>query len=322
MNTQIEEAAANEQPQALIAETTLADKQPAKKKMPAAVRIILCILLSVLLIADVIAIAAATTIRTVVTEKNIEKLLDSTDYMTIPLTIDNIQSNLYEMFFIAFANSSTNTVDIYKLAEETNFEEFLAEQIYSYAAFILYDKRLEGIDSDVIMEFYDENSDKIDRAFNVTYSRNEIREIIEEQDAIFDKLTNNEIEAAIPMIKLIRFAMSPAALIIFGVLAVVLIVFIGVISRSVGTALVVTGISATATGLAGAVASCLAIFGSIGISPTPVTAASVIWQGVVSALLPDVCTLFVYILTAGILLILTGGFIGQIRRNLRRAKNS
>ena len=315
MNTIIEETAVTEQPQTANAELK-------KKAMPAAVRVILCILLSVLLIAGVAAIAAATTVRMNVTEEKIEKLLDNTDYMTIPLTVDNIQTNLYEMFFIAFANSSTNIVDVYKLAEETNFEEFIAEQIYSYAAFVLYDERLEGIDSDVIMEFYDENSDKIDRAFNVTYSRNEIREIIEEQDEIFDKLTNNEIEASIPMIKLIRFAMSPAALIIFSVLAVIIIVLIGVTSRSVGTPLVVTGISAAATGLAGALVSCLAIWGTIGIPLTPITAASVIWQGFVSAILPDVYTMFVYILTAGILLILTGGFIGQIRRNLRRAKNS
>ncbi|MBQ3162150.1 MAG: hypothetical protein IJC04_08500 [Oscillospiraceae bacterium] len=322
MNTQIEETVVNELPQASAAETVHTNAQPAKKKMPAAVRFILCILLAVLLIADVIAIAAVTTVRTVVTEKNIEKLIDYTDYMTIPLTIDNIQSNLYEMFFIAFANSETDIVDIYKLAEDTNFEGLIAEHLYNYAAFILYDKRLDGINSEDIKTFYVENLNIINNAFNVTYSRDEVFEIIEEQDEIYSKLTNNEIEAAIPMIGLIRFVMSPGALIIFGVLAVVLIVFIGVISRSVGTALVVTGISATATGLAGAVASCLAIFGSIGISPTPVTAASVIWQGVVSALLSDVCTLFVYILTAGILLILTGGFIGQIRRNLRRAKNS
>ncbi|MBQ7980085.1 MAG: hypothetical protein IJ305_00590 [Oscillospiraceae bacterium] len=314
MNAQIEEAVVTEQPQTVAAEQK-------NKGMPAAVRVILCILFSVLLVADAVLIAVTTTVRTVATKDNIEKILDNTDYMTIPLNIDNIQSNLYEMFFIAFANSSTNTVDIYALAEETDFEVLIAEQLYNYAAFILYDERLEGIDSDLIMEFYDENSDKIDRAFNVTYSRSEIREIIEGQEEIFDKLTNNEIEASIPMIKLIRFAMSPIALIIFIVLAVGFIVLIGIISRSVGTSLVVTGISVTATGLSGAVVSCLALFGKIGISAASVTAANIIWQGVVSAVLPDVFTMFVYILTAGILLILTGGFIGQIRRNSRRAKN-
>lgn len=314
MNTQIEEAVVTEQ-------TQVAEKAE-KSGMPAAVRIILCILLSVVLIADMAVVAAITTVNTNVTEEKIEKIIDNTDYMTIPLTIDNIQSNLYEMFFIAFANGSTASVDIYALAEETNFEKFLAEQIYSYVAFILYDERLEGIDSDIIMEFYDTNSDKIDNSFNVVYSRDEIHRIIDGQEAVFDKLTNNEVEASIPMIKLIRFAVSPAALVIFTVLAVVCIVLIGVISRSVGTPLVITGISATATGLAGTVCSCLAIWGTIGVELTPITAAGIIWQGVVGAVLPDIFTMFVYILTVGILLILTGGFIGQIRRNLRRAKNS
>lgn len=312
MNTQTEEAVVTEQPQ-------VAGKA-VKKGMPAAVRAILCILLSVVLIADVFAIAATTAVRAVATEDNIEKLLDNTDYMTIPLTIDNIQSNLYEMFFIAFANASTEKVDIYKLAEETGFEELIAEQLYNYAAFILYDERLEGIDSDIIMDFYDENSDKINSAFNVTYARNEIRDIIEGQDVIFDKLTNNEIEASIPMIKLIRFVMSPAALIIFAVLAAVIIVLIGVISRSVGTPLVAAGISVAASGFAGTAVSCLVLFGKIGIAPTPVTAAGLIWQGFVSSVIPDILTMFAYVLTAGILLILTGGFIGQIRRNIRRAK--
>lgn len=314
MNTQIEEAVVTEQPQAA--------EKPVRKGMPAAVCVILCIFLSVLLIADIFAIAAATAVRTIVTEEKIEKLLDNTDYMTIPLTIDNIQSNLYEMFFLAFANSSTEKVDIYKLAEETGFEKLIAEQLYDYAAFILYDKRLEGIDSDVIMEFYDENADKINNAFNVTYTRNEIREIIEGQDDLFDKLTNNEIEASIPMIKLIRFAVSPVALIIFAVLAVGLIVLIGIISRSVGTPLVVTGISVSATGIVGAAASCLALFGKIGIAPTPVTMAGIIWQGIASTILPEILTAFVYIGTAGILLILTGGFIGQLRRNIKLSKNS
>ena len=313
MNTQIEETAAIGQAQPAA--------EPVKKGMPAAVRAVLCILLSVLLIADVVVIASSLTVRTAVTEDNIEEVLDNTDYMTIPLTIDNIQSNLYEMFFIAFANNSTDTVDIYALADETGFEKLIAEHIYNYAAFILYDERLDGIDSDVIMEFYDENSDKIDRAFNVVYSRNEIRDIIEEQDEIFDKLTNNEIEAAIPMIGLIRFVMSPVALIISVVLAVVLIVLIGIISRSIGTSFVATGISFTATGIAGTLLSCLVLFGKLGISPAAVTAAGIIWQGVVSTLLPDILTMFVYILTVGILFILTGGFIGQIRRNIRRAKN-
>ena len=77
-----------------------------------------------------------------------------------------------------------------------------------------------------------------------------------------------------------------------------------------------------ATGLAGTVISCLAIWGTIGVELTPVTAASVIWQGIVGAVLPDIFTMFAYILTVGILLILTGGFIGQIRRNSKRAKNS
>lgn len=77
-----------------------------------------------------------------------------------------------------------------------------------------------------------------------------------------------------------------------------------------------------ATGLAGTVIACLAIWGTIGVELTPVTAASVIWQGIVGAVLPDIFTMFVYILTVGILLILTGGFIGQIRRNVKRAKNN
>lgn len=315
MNTQIEEAVVTEQPQAAI-------EKAVKKGMPAAVRVILCILLSAVLIADIFTIAAATAVRAVATEDNIEKLLDNTDYMAIPLTIDNIQSNLYEMFFLAFANASTEKVDIYKLAEETGFEKFIAEQLYNYAAFILYDERLEGIDSDIIMDFYDENSDKINRAFNVTYTRNEIREIIEGQDELFDRLTNNEIEASIPMIKLIRFVMSPAALIIFAILAAVIIALIGIISRSVGTPLVAAGISVAVAGFAGTAASYLVLFGKIGIAPTPVTAAGLIWQGFVSSVIPDVLTMFAYVLTAGILLVLTGGFIGQIRRNIRRAKNN
>lgn len=315
MNAQIEEVAERNVQQLTTAENK-------KKTMPMAVRITLCILLSVLLIADAAVIAVTTAVRVNVTEEKIGKVIDNTDYMTIPLTIDNIQSNLYEMFFIAFANSSTNAVDIYALAEETDFDGFIAEQLYSYAAFILYDERLEGIDSDVIMEFYDKNADKLDNAFNIVYSRNQICEIIEGQKNIFDKLTNNEVEAAIPMIKLIRFAMSPVALVLFSMLAVVCIVFIGILSRSVGTSLVTTGISMAATGLAGTVISCLAIWGTIGVELTPVTAASVIWQGIVGAVLPDIFTMFAYILTVGILLILTGGFIGQIRRNSKRAKNS
>ncbi len=319
MNTQTEENKVAETQQPIENTANSARK---KKAVPTAAKVILCILLSVILAVSVILTAASVIVRVTVTEKNIDKLLDNTDYMTIPITIDNIQSNLYEMFFIAFANSSTEHVDIYKLAEETEFEVLIAEQLYNYAAFILYDERLEGIDSDIIKDFYDEHADKIDKAFNITYSKDEIYAIIEEQDELFSKLTNNEIEASIPMIKLIRFVMSPVALIIFAVLTVVCIVLIGVLSRSVGTPLVVTGISASATGLAGAVGSCLAIFGAIGIPSTPVTAASIIWQGASSALIPNICTIFVYILTAGILLILTGGFIGQIRRNLRRAKNS
>ena len=172
------------------------------------------------------------------------------------------------------------------------------------------------------MDFYNDNSAEIDRAFNVTFSKNEIRKIIDEQDELFDKLSDDEIEDAIPMIKLIRFLMSTTALIILSVVAVVCIVLIGILSRSAGTPLVVTGIVVTTIGLAVSVVSCLAIWGVIGVQLSTVTAASIIWQGVVSAVLPDIFKQFVYILTAGILLILTGGYIGQIRRNLRRAKNS
>ncbi|MBP1549037.1 MAG: hypothetical protein J6A05_03435 [Oscillospiraceae bacterium] len=314
MNTQIEEAAANEQ--------LPVDVENKKQGMPAALRIFLCILLSLLLIADIAVIAATTAVRMNSTKDKIEEIIDNTDYMTIPLTIDNVQSNLYEMFLFAFANSSTDYVDIYGLAEETDFDGFISEQLYSYVSFILYDKRLEGIDSDIIMEFYDKNADKIDSAFNVVHDRNEVSKIIEGQDIIFDKLTNNEIEASIPLIKLIRFAMSPFALVLFSVLAVACIVFIGVLSRSVGTPFVATGISASATGLAGTVISCLSIWGTIGVELTPITSSSVIWQGIVGAVLPDIFTMFVYILTVGILLILTGGFIGQIRRNVKRAKNN
>lgn len=313
MNTQIEEAAATEQLQ------TVENK---KQGMPAALRIFLCILLSLLLIADVVVIAAATAVRMNSTKDKIEEIIDNTDYMTIPLTIDNVQSNLYEMFLFAFANSSTDYVDIYGLAEETEFDGFIAEQLYNYVSFILYDKRLEGIDSDIIMEFYDKNADKIDNAFNVVHDRNKVRQIIEEQDEIFDNLTNNEIEASIPMIKLIRFAMSPFALILFSMLAIACIVFIGVLSRSIGTPIVVTGISTAAAGLAGTVVSCLSIWGTIGVELTPISATSVIWQGIVGTVLPGIFTMFVYILTVGILLILTGGFIGQIRRNVKRAKNN
>ena len=313
MNAQIEEISANEQ-------TSPAVSSQQKKATPLAVRIALCILLSVLLLADVVLIAADVTVRTFVTEDNIEKILDNTDYMTIPLTIDNVQSNLYEMFFFAFANASTDTVDIYKLAEETDFEGMIAEQLYNYAAFIFYDRRLEGIDSDVIMEFYDKNTDKIDNAFNVVYSRNEINEIIEKQEQLFDRLTNNEVEASIPMIKLIRFVMSPATLVIFIITVVALIVFIGIISRSAEVPLVAIGISVTAVGLAGTVVSCLAIFGKIGIPAVPVTTAGIIWQGFASTILPDIFRISVYTLTVGILLVITGGFIVQIRRNLRRAK--
>ncbi len=312
MNTQIEAPVSTEQSNPNTASV--------KKRMPVAVRIILCILLSVVLLADVIALAAVVTVRTVVTEDNITKIIDNTDYMTLPLTIDNIQSNLYEMFFIAFANNSTDKVDIYELVEDTDFEEFIAEKLYDYASFILYDKKLDNIDSDVIMEFYDENSSQINRAFNITYSRSELREIIEEQDEIFDKLTGKEIESAIPMIDLIRFAVSNTALIILCVLAVILIAAIGIISGSAGTPLVAVGISALITGLAVIAASVLAISGTIGISASPVTTVSIIWQGVVSSVIPDVLTMFTYISTAAVLLILTGGFIGQIRRNLRRAK--
>lgn len=319
MNTQTEEIKAVE---ALQPAENTAKPEKKKRGLPAAIRAIFCFLLSVILAASIILTAVSAIVRVTVTEKNIDKLLDSTEYMTIPITVDNIQSNLYEIFFIAFANGSTEPVDIYRLAEETELKALIAEQLYDYAAFILYDERLEGIDSGIIKDFYDEHADQINKAFNVTSSKEEIYAVFEEQDEFFAKLTNNEIEASIPMIKLIRFAMSPAALIIFAVLAVVCIVIIGVLSRSVGTPLVITGISATATGLAGAVGSCLTIFGAIGIPSTPVTAASVIWQGASSALLPNVFTIFVYILTAGILLILTGGFIGQIRRNLRRAKNN
>ncbi len=288
-----------------------------KHGMPAAVRVIMCILLSLLLIADVVIITAVMTIRTFVTEENIEAIVANTDYMTIPITAENIQSNIYEILIQAFAGEKTSTVDLYKLAEDTRFEKFVTEQLYDYASFILYDERLEGIDSDTIMEFYDKNADTISEAFGVNHSRSEIADAIEGQDELFEKLTNNEIEASIPMIKLIRFAVSIAALIIFAVVAVMLIVLIGIISRSVGTPFVVTGISVLATGLAGAAAAYPALFDKIGVSSASVTAASVIWQGVVSTIISDILTVFIYISAGGILLILTGILIGALRRNSR-----
>ena len=311
MNAQIEDISTNEQQ---IAATL------SKRKMPVIVRGILCVLLAIILIADVAVITITTAVRMNATEEKIRELVADTDYMTIPLMIDNIQSNIYEMFFFVFANNSTGNVDIYKLAEDTDFEGFIAEQIYNYVAFILYDERLEGIDSDIIIEFYDKNADKINSAFNTSHNRNEICELIEGQEALFDKLTNNEIEASFPMVKLIRFVMSPVTFVIFSILAVVCIVFIGILSRSVGTPLVVTGIAATVVGLTISIISCLAIWGTIGVSLSPISAAGVIWQGVAGTVIPDVFTMFVYIFTVGILLILTGGFMGQIRRNLRYAK--
>ena len=89
------------------------------KGMPAAVRVILCILLSLILLITAVAGAAITTVKLTVTEENIEKLLDDTDYMTIPLVFDGIGSNLYEIFFVAFANPKTEPTDVYKLAEDT-----------------------------------------------------------------------------------------------------------------------------------------------------------------------------------------------------------
>ncbi|MBQ5319522.1 MAG: hypothetical protein J6K17_10535 [Oscillospiraceae bacterium] len=312
MNIQTEENIAIEQQPAASTKTN--------KSMPAAVRVILCILLSTLFLVTVVASSAIVVVKKVITRENIEKILDNTDYMTIPLEIDNIQSNLYEMFFIAFANNSTKKVDIYELAEDTEFEKMIAGCLYDYVSFVLYDDKLDEIDDDIIKDFYDDNSKTIDRAFNITLSRNDIYEIIDEQDDIFDKLSDKEIEKSVPYIELIRFAMSPAALIILGVTAAILLILIGIVSRSVGTPLVITGVFASIIGLAGIIAAYLAIFGVIGIAAAPVTTASVIWQGVVSALVPSVTVLFVYILTGGILLILTGGFIGKIRRNIKRAK--
>lgn len=315
MNAQIEEVAVNEQ-QHTAAPTS------GKKRMPAAVRVILCILLAILLFVDAALIAVTTAVRYNATEEKIEELLADTDYMAIPITFDGIKSNVYEIFFFAFANKSTESVDVYELAKDTDLEEIVAEHLYSYVEFILYDKRLDGIDGDVIMDFYNDNSAEIDRAFNVTFSKNEIRKIIDEQGELFDKLSDDEIEDSIPMIDLIRFMMTPVALGILAAIAVICIVLIGILSRSAGTPLVVTGIIATIIGLAVSAASCLAIWGVIGVQLSTVTAASIIWQGVVSAVLPDIFKQFVYILTAGILLILTGGYIGQIRRNLKRAKNN
>lgn len=314
LNTQIEETIIAEQPNKAVT-------KPVKKRISAG-RVILCILLSVILFADIIVISAVTTVRTVVTKENISELLENTDYMTIPLKIDDVQSNLYEMFFFAFARMSTGNVDIYELAEDTEFEKILSEYLYSYASFILYDTKLKEIDSDVIMDFYDDNSDEISREFGAIYDRNEIREVIEKQDEIFDKLTDDEIEKLIPMLSLIRFMMSLAALIIFGVLAVILIVVIGILSRSVGTPLVATGISATATGLAVITFGILAFLGVIGVPAASITTASIIWQGVLSSIISKVIVIFVYMLTAGIILIITGGFIGQIRRNIRKSKQA
>lgn len=288
-----------------------------KKSMPLGIRIILCFLLSAVLLAAFVIETAAAAVRISLTEQKISTAVENTDYMSIPISADGIITNPYEIIYSIFGGISAEKTDIYELAEKTDLEDTIAEYVYSYACFILYDDRPDELSADAVKTFYDKNASKISRAFGVNPDNETIHSIIDNQEPLWNKLSRDNIEDSVPAIGLIRFAMSPAGMITVGVIALIMIILIGLTSKRVSAVITLTGVSASITGLAGTVGSALLMFGA----PIP-TAAEIALQGVISSIVPDLFTIFVYILTAGILLILTGGFICRIKKNVKLAKNS
>ncbi len=283
-----------------------------------AVRVVLCAVLSLLLLADVTVLSAVVGVKSVFTRENVRQLVRDSDYMTLPLNFDGVDTNLYEMLFFAFANKSSDTVDVYTLAEQVGLADTLADTLFGYGEFILYKKGFEQLDSKTLKKFIGENYETISGAFGSEMEISDAYAAIDEQEAAFDSLTAMNVEKSVPAVGLIRFLFTFAGIGVLIFFALLCSVLIGVVTKSVGTPLVLLGASVLLNGLAGAVTVLMAVTGAIPMGGD--SAAQLLLRGAVTAIFPQLFNASVWVSVGGMISVLTGAFLGMLRRNRRKVQ--
>lgn len=293
-------------------------------RIPKGVRIILYIILTMLMTLTILLLTAVISVKTIVTKDNIHNIIKNTDYLTIKVEDpDGYELTLYEMMCSQFKTSHLKIDSFYKLIEDTGVEEKLAEYVYNYAAFVLYDETLDEINAKTIINLYEKNIDKIESALGVTLTesnKSTTEEQIKNQRKIFDMLSEYEIKETLGVgLGIIRFFFSVPGIIVLSVAAAVFLALIIIVSKSVSMPVCITGSVFSVIGLAGLTTLILAVTGNFIVDISKLSIASIVYQSAAGVLAPIMIKFMGYILSVGIILILAASIINTIIKKRHRA---
>ena len=293
-------------------------------RIPKGVRIILYIILTMLMTLTILLLTAVISVKTIVTKDNIHNIIKNTDYLTIKVEDpDGYELTLYEMMCSQFKTSHLKIDSFYKLIEDTGVEEKLAEYVYNYAAFVLYDETLDEINAKTIINLYEKNIDKIESALGVTLTesnKSTTEEQIKNQRKIFDMLSEYEIKETLGVgLGIIRFFFSVPGIIVLSVAAAVFLALIIIVSKSVSMPVCITGSVFSVIGLAGLTTLILAVTGNFIVDISKLSVASIVYQSAAGVLAPIMIKFMGYILSVGIILILAASIINTIIKKRHRA---
>lgn len=298
-----------------------------KKKLPAAVRVILCGLICIALFIICVLSAVHAVIRTSVSKEKIDLLVKNIDYEAICISDDdNIKVSLRELFGTKTSVNSPNKSDLSGLIKDTEIESEISERLYSYAEFILYDKEPDEVDKRTVKKFYDNNIKKIEKSMGVDLSdtdKQNFYDALDSNDKIFDYLSKDYIEDTCgAALSAVRFLVSPAGIAVTAVTGIALIVLFMLVTKKIGSAFTAAGSVIAFTGLLGIAASVLALNGKIGISVEGAGLESVIYQTVLSVFASDIVNILTYTVAIGLSLTVIGIFINVIIKKIHSKTNN
>lgn len=290
-------------------------------RIPVGLRVFLYILLTFLMTVIISLLTIIISVRGTVTKDNIYSFIKNTEYMTIKAEDSNgYELTLYEMMCSQFNTENLERDSFYKIIDQTGLEEKLAEYVYSYAAFILYDESLDEINEKTILNLYNKNLDKIEKALGIKLNDNDKKRVEDEvknQTEIFDMLSEYSIEETLGAgLSVIRFLVSVPGIIVLSVAAAVILALLIIISKSVCMPVRVTGSVLSVFGLAGLIVLILTVSGHFVVDLSKLTVESIIYQSAAGVFAPVLIRIMGYILSIGIILILASFIVRVITSDI------
>lgn len=285
------------------------ENTPKRSSLPKGVRILLYILITIVMTVMILLLTAVISLRAAVTRENIYNVITNTEFMTIKADDGNgNELSLYEIMSKQFMSSNIKADSLYKIIAQTDIENTLADYIYSYASFVLFDGSLDEIDSRTVINLFEKNISKIEAGLGTKLNDNDKESVereIKGQSELFDKLSKYSIENSLgAWLNIIRFFCSVPGIIVMSVIIAAMIVLLFVVSKSVFMPLCLTGTAGTVIGLAGEVVLALVLTGNFIVNIRELSAASIVYQSAAGVLAPIFIRIMGYVLTAGIIFIL------------------